>query len=305
MMLATSLLVGVFIISMALFLLPPVRDFVYAKTNKAISIEVRSLFISILFIAAVMSVNDINDKEAEEKKYVMQLSDKAEETIRFFSVNRKRIISEVTSAISQKEYDSAILQSRKYLISDDEEIKNLYSEAMQSFEKENIRARAESEAEKVAKKTTELLAQLKTIPTKEFDKNRTLYQQLLEMDPENSFYKTKVSFYSKKLEALNSKKELNTSIATRESNAEFWTENYKCEEGVVVHLKHIRSDGSTRMRINTGLLLLTDTRNNWQALNTTYTNKDYVFYDLAESMGRLDYRDEGVTNKTMKCKWQG
>lgn len=72
-------------------------------------------------------------------------------------------------------------------------------------EKERIEYR-QANKDKITKK---LVAELKTIPTSEFSKNKDRYEQLLELYPTNKKYQSKIAFYSKKIadaEALVNKK---------------------------------------------------------------------------------------------------
>lgn len=51
----------------------------------------------------------------------------------------------------------------------------------------------------ITKKTEQLLAELKTIPVKNYSDNLERYQLLLKMHPKNSHYSQKVSFYKAKI----------------------------------------------------------------------------------------------------------
>ena len=296
-------LAGAILISMALFLLPPVRQLAYAKTNKIITFKSRSIIIFTLFIALISSIF-VSSHEAGQEVHAQYGKEQAEavaqleqEAIHTFSANREQIISELKEAISQKDFTSAVIQSGKYLGSGDEELKKLHDQAKRSVNEELSRVNREAETARRTQKTAELLEQLKTIPTKEFKKNRDLYQQLLDMHPESTRYKDKTAFYSNKIaiQLLKEEKQLS------KSNAVYWSEEYKCEEGLTVYLRHIRSDGSTKMRINGGALLHTATKNNFQDNNTTYTNQHYTFYDFPQSIGQLHHSDNKI--RVVMCRW--
>mgnify|MGYP001168860664 CR=1 FL=1 len=187
-------LVGLTFIAISLLLIPPIRNFIYKKTNKEIPVKVRGALIFVLFIAAGVFINQDEDRQAQELK-AQQQREQAEEVarikqqkIKHFNTNRDQIISVVSEALSAKEYQLAVNESGKYLVSGDPELKQM-------------NALAKKHLTEILKKenTARLLNELKTIPTKEYEKNKNLYQQLLSMHPENEKYKKKVTFYSEKV----------------------------------------------------------------------------------------------------------
>lgn len=191
--LVESPLAGLCLIAAAALLLPPVRGFVYSKTNKVLSTEARVISIFVLFIAFEIFVGQAQDKKAQEL-VTYQAHDKAEkatqlrqENIDHFNANREQIISAINKALSEKDYRSVISQSNKYLVSGDKELEQM-----------NAQAKKELDAIEKAKKTETLLAELKSVPGQEYERNKNLYQQLLSMYPDNELYKTKVAFYTGK-----------------------------------------------------------------------------------------------------------
>jgi hypothetical protein len=121
-------------------------------------------------------------KEKSEK--IAQLK---QANIDHFSANRKQIILAATSALAAREYQSVISQTNKYLVSGNEELKKI-----------NTSAKTEIEKARKAKKTKQLLAELKKVPSSEYEKNIKLYQQLVSLHPNNQTYKNKVKAYSEK-----------------------------------------------------------------------------------------------------------
>jgi len=111
-----------------------------------------------------------------------------QEDIDNFNANREQIIAFVNKAISEKDYQSALTLSGKYLVTNDAELKEIY-------------ARAESDLAAIqkAEETERILKQLKTIPEKDYSINKSLYQQLMRLHPDNDSYKTKVAFYTSKI----------------------------------------------------------------------------------------------------------
>jgi hypothetical protein len=189
-----SPLAGSSLVLLSLLLLPPVRKFAYSKTNKEIPIKIRGASIFVLIIAFGVFVGQSQDKKSQEAA-AQQAKDKFEkiaqikqDNINHFSANREQIISSANSALASKEYKSVITQTSKYLVSGDEELKNINSSA--KIEIEKIRK---------SEKTKQLLAELKKVPSSEYEKNQKLYQQLASLHQNNQTYKNKVKAYSEKI----------------------------------------------------------------------------------------------------------
>lgn len=196
--LSTSIPLAAIFFIIAFLLLPPIRRLSHAKTNIVIPSKIRALCLVTLFVALIFTSEYESNKllqEAASKLAAEQAAEKAQEeqkTIQYFNSNRDQILSEIKTAISENDLPSAIANSKKYLISEDEELKALYAQSENGLK-----------AAEIEKKTLELLKQLKTIPTKEYQKNKELYQQLLDMHPETALYKTKVAFYSEEIKKEN------------------------------------------------------------------------------------------------------
>jgi len=186
---------GICLIAIAALLLPPVRSFVYSKTNKEIPVKARAISVFILFIAFGVFIGQSQDRKAQElaAKQAQEQAEKTaqlrQEQIDYFNANRQEIISSIKDALTAKDYKAVLSQSNKYLASGDKELQQLNSEA-----------KKELEAIQKAEKTKKLLAELKGIPTKEYEKNRNLYQQLASLHPDNENYKSKLEFYAAKVE---------------------------------------------------------------------------------------------------------
>ena len=184
---------GICSIAIAILLLPPIRSFVYSKTNKELSMKIRIVSIFILFIAFGMFSSQSQDKKSQElaANQAQEQAEKAaqlrQKNIDHFNANRQEIISSIKEAITAKDYRSVVSQSNKYLASGDEELKRF-----------NAEAKKELKAIQNAEKTKKLLSELKDIPTQEYEKNRSLYQQLASMHPDNETYKSKLDFYTAK-----------------------------------------------------------------------------------------------------------
>lgn len=185
--LVESPLAGLCLIAAAALLLPPVRNFVYSKTNKEFPVKARVISIFILFMAFGFFVGQAQDRKEQELA--------AQQAQDYFNANREQIVSTVKKALSEKDYQSVISQSNKYLVAGDKELEQM-----------NAQAKNELASIEKAKKTEKLLTELKGVPAQEYEKNRSLYQQLLSLHPDNELYKTKVAFYTGKVEEEKQKK---------------------------------------------------------------------------------------------------
>lgn len=190
--LVDSPMAGLCLIAAATLLLPPVRNFVYTRTNQTLPVNARAISIFVLLIAFVVFIGRFQDRK-EQELAAQQARERAEkaaqirkENIDYFNANREQIISAVEKAIAEKEYQSAISQSNKYLVSGDAELQRMNAQA-----KEELAA---------IQKTEKLLSELNGIPATEYEKKRNLYQKLVKLHPDNETYKQKVAFYSDKIE---------------------------------------------------------------------------------------------------------
>jgi len=141
-------------------------------------------------ISPVIVIGSINyfvyKIESHYKTEMMaQLSQK---NIHYFNTNREQIISSMKKAFSEKEYQSVISQAHKYSAVKNKELKEI-----------NANAKKELDIIERAKKTKKILAELKTIPSKEYEENQNLYQQLVAINPNIQAYKKKHIYYQSKV----------------------------------------------------------------------------------------------------------
>lgn len=196
-----SPLAGLCLIAASTLLLPPVRNFVYSKTNREFPVKARAVSVFVLFMAFGFFAGQAQERR-EQELAAQKAEERAEKTaqlrqekIDHFNANRDQIIASVEKAIADEDYQAAISQSNKYLVAGDTKLEQL-----------NTEAKNEHAAIQKAEKTERLLAELKSIPVKEYNENKNLYQQLLKMHPNNELYKEKVAFYSNKIEEEKRKK---------------------------------------------------------------------------------------------------
>jgi uncharacterized protein (UPF0297 family) len=189
-----SALAALCLICISLLLLPPVRNFTYSKTKKKLPAKARAITIFVLFIAFGIFTDQSEDRKARElaEQRAQAQAEKAaierQKNIDYFSANRAEILGTVKQAIESKDYQSAISQSERYLVSGDQELADF-----------NKLAKSQLLEIQKAEKTKELLAYLQSLPSSEYGGKRRLYQQLVTLHPENEEYRSKVHFYTEKI----------------------------------------------------------------------------------------------------------
>ncbi|MDM8564243.1 hypothetical protein QUF74_01160 [Candidatus Halobeggiatoa sp. HSG11] len=236
--LAESVLQGIPFIFISLILLPPVRNFVYSKTRKEMSVVVRTILIFVfLGVFGVFNHQNMEKKHAQnlatqqaKQKNEQQRLERKQQKLVYFNANREQIILDIKASLTAKEYQSVLSQSNKYLVLDDKELNELNAIAkteladiekaeqaekkrladIEKAEQAEIRKAELAEKKRLAdiekaEKTKQLLAELKNVPVEQYEKNRDLYQQLAKINPDNKKYKQKISFYSSKIKESNQK----------------------------------------------------------------------------------------------------
>lgn len=193
---------GLCLLTISALLLPPVRNFIHSKTNKEFPVKARAVAIFALFIAFGIFVGQSQDKK-EQEIAAQQAQEKAEqveklrqEAIQEFKLNGQAIISSIEESIAQKDFETAISQADKYMASGDERLKGLREQAA-----------SELKLLQQAAKTEELLNELKSVATDDNQKQISIYQQLIALNPENATYKEKESVYSRRLQEAERAKE--------------------------------------------------------------------------------------------------
>ncbi|MGB2518660.1 hypothetical protein OLL83_000758 [Shewanella algae] len=186
------------LILISLMLLPPIRNALYLKTKIEIPFRWRGIVIFIVF--TVFGIVSTNSYEAEiiEEKRLEELKVR-QENIDYFIKNKESIISLARSNVSAGKHELVVEELRKYVPSNDEDVKSIYTDALK-----NVEAKKESERlarEKLEKesKTKELTAKVKKIPHSNYIENRDIYQELVTLNPNDAYYKSKFDYYSKKV----------------------------------------------------------------------------------------------------------
>jgi len=203
--LVESPLAGLCLIGASLLLLPPVRNIVHSKTNIEIPFKIRAAAIFVLFISFGVFVGHSQDKRSAElaaqlaEEKAREIAQARQENIDYFKSNREEVISRVSTALTEQNYQLAISRSKKYLAANDTELNALYEQAKDALDEIRRAEKEAREKERREGKTKEILAKLKTVAASEFQEKRDLYQQLVELNPDNAPYKAKLEHYSLKL----------------------------------------------------------------------------------------------------------
>jgi hypothetical protein len=283
-----SVLLGIPFVLISLLLLPPVRNFVYSKTKKEMSVVVRTILIFVF-----LGVFGVFNQQNMEKDYAQNLAteqakqkneqhrqERKQQKIVYFNANREQIILDIKASLTAKEYQSVLSQSAKYFVLDDKELNELNAIAKKGLAETKKAKQAElAEKKRLAKiervkqaeirqaelaekkrlaeiervkqaeirqaelaekkrlaeiervkqaevrkaelaeekrlaeaKTKQLLLELKTIPVREYEKNKNLYQQLVKINSDNKKYRDKLSFYSRKIREADKKQKTILSV---------------------------------------------------------------------------------------------
>jgi len=124
-----------------------------------------------------------------------------EQDIEYFKQSKEVIIEDINLKIKNKDYKEVMWITAKYLSfkGKDDDIIKINTDTRALWVKDN--------KEKHAKREKEILTKLKKIPVSDFNQNLKLYKILLSYEPDSRKYKTKVKFYTDKINKEEAKKE--------------------------------------------------------------------------------------------------
>jgi hypothetical protein len=188
--------IGLSMVAMSLFFLPPSKKFFYLKTKKHLSTKYKILsLVLILFSSVLFSVQSERLKDQEQKQIKEEVESRKQEANRIkkeksdnFHSNREQIISFSKNLLLEKKYELVVLELRQYLDLGDQDVNKIFSSANESL----------NEVAK-DKRTKEILGELKSIPVEKYKKNNSLYEELVKLHPDNKVYRKKSAFYAKKV----------------------------------------------------------------------------------------------------------
>ena len=210
----------------------------------------------------------------QDREKAQKTAQLRQERIDYFNANREQIIFSIKKALSEKDYQSVSSETNKYLVSGDKELeqisvqakkeladiqeaekterllvelkeistedyeknRNLYQQLLHlNPDNELYKTKVAFYAGKVeSEKTNKILGELKSVPTEEYEKNKGLYQQLLNLHPDNELYKTKVAFYAGKIEE-DKKKQIVAEARMKDIKSKFsaWDGSHRGLERVI------------------------------------------------------------------------
>lgn len=168
------------LILLSMFLLPPVRKFFHAKTNRSLSNKAKGwIIVFLLVVFAVLA--GISEQEEEIKEAIA----KRKRTTEYYYSHRDSILGVIDDAIQTSQYDAALLIIEKYSMSED----SMLVEA-------KTRLVALTKEAEQKKREQDILQELKGIPASQAKRNLDLYKKLREINPSNNLYTEKVEYYS-------------------------------------------------------------------------------------------------------------
>ncbi|MFK5892119.1 MAG: zinc ribbon domain-containing protein [Pseudomonadota bacterium] len=161
------------------------KKHVIVKENKKTSAVTWLVTILIVF----GFIGAITGESKEEKRIKQVRQDAAKITkihaknAKYFKSHSEEILSSVEKEIQSGNFGNASAITGKYLLSNNSKILSYHKEA----------------------RTKTVLKRLKGVPAKDYGVNKSLYSELVELNPDNSKYKNKLTIYTKKLDAKNTK----------------------------------------------------------------------------------------------------
>ncbi len=170
----------------ALFL-PPVRQLTFTRTGMRLHPLARA--IGVLFLL-VCGAGFAASKDSKEAAALLEIETRErvqkEQHLRdFFNTHRDSILTEITTAIAGAKYEAALTITTEYRATNDTELSELEVQIQEGIKK---------------KEADGILAQLKTIPSREYEENLVLYRRLVSLFPDSDVFSQKANHYAAKVE---------------------------------------------------------------------------------------------------------
>jgi hypothetical protein len=184
----------------AMLLLPPVRNRVHQSTKRTLSRKSRLISVAVLTVMAVVLLGtEISCREHRAAAIALQA--RMEE----YRAQKPAILDSIDAAISRSDFEAAISQIDRYGFAEDATLVALK------------RVATEKQQEKLSnERRAEILTELPRVPASEYARNKQLYEELLQLCPENPTYRAKYDDYSAKLAAKEERQRLAGERAARE-----------------------------------------------------------------------------------------
>ncbi len=146
----------------ALVLLPPVRNFIYSKTNFTIKPMARFAVVSVLFAIFGVAVGNSQDRKTEElaaqkaaevaKIEAEKTAQKRQADIAYFNANSSVILAAARSASQAGEYQKVMASTTSYIDAGNPELVALNTRAKAALDAQE---KAEQEKQRIAKERRE------------------------------------------------------------------------------------------------------------------------------------------------------
>jgi len=232
-----SFLGGLSFILISFLLLPPIRSLVFSQVQKEIPSWARGLAIFLLIIT--FGIFMTQSKKLKTQEIEAQLAEAQntqtfrQKNISYFNQNSAQVLKVIKRDLRKGKYEQVVSVSEKYLPTQNKELIKLHSKANSKLVKfqnkeektskpvssspredsinELIVQNAKSPETVTRKKTIdkvkkdnkstseEILAKLKDIPASKYKENQTLYQQLVDLNPDKKKYERKLKYYTNKI----------------------------------------------------------------------------------------------------------
>ena len=170
-MLPTTIMGGLLLIAASALTIPLAIRLLSERANFKTTLGSRAVAVSVLLACFVEVMS--NKEQADRAAY--------------FLTNKESVMASLSHQVDEKNYIGAIDGAKKYLSSKDPDLLNLYETAIET-----------KEAQDNAQETAKLVAELKWLPASAVRKNRDLYQRLVELNPGDTMFKSKLEHYEKK-----------------------------------------------------------------------------------------------------------
>ncbi|MGC9422697.1 hypothetical protein [Vibrio sp.] len=170
----TSVIGGLLFLIIAFLTIPTSRAWLTTTSKGKITNKTMIVVSLICFLTAGLLIN----KEEELKAQKQQ---EQKERLIAFTEKRETIIEELKQAMATNDYTHALSITERYSDIKDKELIEFNNNATNQL------------------KTQELLAKVKPIPASDFEQNLKLYEQLLELNPNDHTFKSKVKHYKTKV----------------------------------------------------------------------------------------------------------
>ncbi|XOV87020.1 MAG: zinc ribbon domain-containing protein [Pseudomonadota bacterium] len=149
-------------------------------------------FLAFIFLPIIVTTLFGGKSETQSATTVQQSVSGREqrkaERIATFDQNRASILAKVKEHIDNQNFIGAYEITIRYLDSGDAELVGLHEIAANALSNARIQAR-----------TDEIVEQLRSIPESEFSRNRELYVELVELNPNNDRFEQRLWFYNEKI----------------------------------------------------------------------------------------------------------